>query len=664
MDVSSLNIANIANIGMNINRREDPEGSSSGEKGEVSFRIEDARQDFPSEAIEPHTYFTVSNNSQPKTGAGQVGGKDVVEAGEASSDNESPIVKSTEKQVADGPAAPFEVIGGDVAEGESGAAGQSQSEDSGNYTLAGLFKSGQLTLEQLNSLKDGILVSAPEGNGAESAFGGLKPGVVAELVANSSPELLASSNVKEGLPVHKANVFNPGEGVSGETLALGAEVKELLSAVAGQAGEVNSLRIRAIAEHLGVTVRSAFGGLEKYGGQNSNLEKIAVDIEGAGEEQEAIGKVVSDVFKGADAEILSFQGASDGQKVEPIAQGQVGQKSGVVFKGEADIADVSAKLGMNKEAEAVHAELPEGEAGFLKLTVNNTGENQAGLGEGKVNIGEINSGKDVSAKLGGKEAGLESAFGGLGAKHLSSENHSGSSEQAVESFTVESLLQKPQQSQQGGGEVNTSEFSSKNSIGSAFGQAVSGSGGGAEAAETNVSSGAGGTNENILLNSTSAKVGMQLQESIRSSIGSGKGQIIVQLHPPELGKVSLRFVEEEGGLNGFLQVSKAETRYDIEQALPEVIRNLSDSGIQIRRIEVTVAEQNYSQQRGFKDQQLNEDGWRGGDYQQEMSFEGQEQKAEGGNDSGDWRAENTGVPPDFSESAEQLYSGSVMDIWV
>jgi len=662
MDVSSLNIANVANIGMNSSRCEGLGGSSSGEKEKVCFRIEDTRQDFPSEAIEPHTYFTVSHNSQPKTGADQVSGKDGVGGGEPSSDNKGVVVKSGERQVAEGLAAPSEVIGGDVAGVESGAAGQSQSEDSGNYTLAGLFESGQLTLKQLNLLKDGILISAPEGNGAESAFGGLKPGAVAELAAQFSPEFLASSNVKEGLPVHKDNVFNPGEGVSGETLALSAEVKELLSFVAGQAGEVNPLHIRAIAEHLGVTVRSAIGGLEKYGGLNSNLEKIAVDIEGAGGEQEAIGKVVSDVFKVADAESAfgGFQVASNGQKVEPIAQGQVGQKSGVVFKGETG-ADVSAKPGMNKEAEAVLAEFSEQQADSQKSAANNTEVNQAGFDKEKINAGQINNGKDISAKLGGKQAGVEQE---LGAKDLSSENNNVSSRPAAELFTGGALLQKSQQSQQGGGEINTSAFSSKNNISSAFGQAVSGSGGGAEATETNVSSGAGGTNGNILLNATSAEVGVQLQESIRSSIGSGKGQITVQLHPPELGKVSLKFVEEGGGLNGFLQVSKAETRYDIEQALPEVIRNLSNSGIQIRHIEVTVAEQNHSQQQGFKDQPFNEDGWRGGDYQQEMSFEGQEQKAEGGNDSGDWKAENTGEPTDFSESAEQLYSGSLIDVWV
>ena len=86
-------------------------------------------------------------------------------------------------------------------------------------------------------------------------------------------------------------------------------------------------------------------------------------------------------------------------------------------------------------------------------------------------------------------------------------------------------------------------------------------------------------------------VGQQILESIQSSLQQGSRQIIIRLNPPELGEVSVKFQEQEDQITGLLEVSKLQTRYDIEQALPQIIRNLQDSGIQVRRFEVVVADQ-------------------------------------------------------------------------
>jgi flagellar hook-length control protein FliK len=98
----------------------------------------------------------------------------------------------------------------------------------------------------------------------------------------------------------------------------------------------------------------------------------------------------------------------------------------------------------------------------------------------------------------------------------------------------------------------------------------------------------------------SASIGEQILESIHSSLRQGGQEIIIRLNPPELGKVFLRFHEQQDSITGLLEVSRAQTRYEIEHALPEVIRALQDSGIQVSRFEVELADQ--PQQQLLRDQ--------------------------------------------------------------
>jgi flagellar hook-length control protein FliK len=86
-------------------------------------------------------------------------------------------------------------------------------------------------------------------------------------------------------------------------------------------------------------------------------------------------------------------------------------------------------------------------------------------------------------------------------------------------------------------------------------------------------------------------IGSQIQESIHSSFQSGNQQIVVRLNPPELGKVAIKFTEQGDDVAGLLQVDKPQTREQIQQALPEIIQNLQNSGIQIKRLEVTLTNQ-------------------------------------------------------------------------
>jgi len=105
---------------------------------------------------------------------------------------------------------------------------------------------------------------------------------------------------------------------------------------------------------------------------------------------------------------------------------------------------------------------------------------------------------------------------------------------------------------------------------------------------------------------TSANIGKQILESIHSSFihRSGDKQITVNLNPPELGQVSIKFQEQGTQLTGLLEVSKTQTRTEIEQALPQIIRNLSDSGINIKRLEVVLTTGDRTEQEAAKGDSL------------------------------------------------------------
>lgn len=89
----------------------------------------------------------------------------------------------------------------------------------------------------------------------------------------------------------------------------------------------------------------------------------------------------------------------------------------------------------------------------------------------------------------------------------------------------------------------------------------------------------------------SADVQKQIFESIHTFVSRNERQVTIRLNPPELGKVFIKFQEQDAQLTGLLEVSNSRTRFEIEQTLPQIIRDLQDSGIQIKRLDVVLAEQ-------------------------------------------------------------------------
>jgi hypothetical protein len=91
-------------------------------------------------------------------------------------------------------------------------------------------------------------------------------------------------------------------------------------------------------------------------------------------------------------------------------------------------------------------------------------------------------------------------------------------------------------------------------------------------------------------------IGRQILDSIQSSLpGQGNNnQITVRLNPPELGQVVIKFQEKGTQLTGLLEFSNTQTRTEVEQALPHIIRTLADLGVEIKRLEVVLSNSSQS----------------------------------------------------------------------
>jgi len=156
----------------------------------------------------------------------------------------------------------------------------------------------------------------------------------------------------------------------------------------------------------------------------------------------------------------------------------------------------------------------------------------------------------------------------------------------------------------------------------------------------------------------STGISEQILESVQSSLSqpAGNQQITIRLNPPELGKVLIKFEEQDGQITGLLEVSKTQTRYEVEQALPEIIRSIQDSGVQIRRLEVVLT--NQSEQNASKDQTL-QDGF----FQQHGFAEGGNRDNPDANAAGfdQWLTNNSGYQ-DNLEQQEMVLTDNRIDM--
>ena len=98
----------------------------------------------------------------------------------------------------------------------------------------------------------------------------------------------------------------------------------------------------------------------------------------------------------------------------------------------------------------------------------------------------------------------------------------------------------------------------------------------------------------------------QILDSVRTSLARGEREVEIRLHPPELGSILARFKEQDGQLHGMLEVNRSDTRQEIERAMPQVLQSLQDLGVQVKRLDVTIADQS---RRDAGGEQLSQEAW-------------------------------------------------------
>ncbi len=153
-------------------------------------------------------------------------------------------------------------------------------------------------------------------------------------------------------------------------------------------------------------------------------------------------------------------------------------------------------------------------------------------------------------------------------------------------------------------------------------------------------------------------VSEQLQESMHTSLRQGDQQLTIRLNPPELGRVFIKFQGKGDQITGLLEVDRAQTRYEIEQALPQLIRNLAECGVQIKRLEVVLT--NQQEHHAFKDTSLaaEQDAW--SEQQAGAERNNPDHDTFGTNE---WLTNDPGYS-EFSEPREMLIADDFVDVLV
>jgi flagellar hook-length control protein FliK len=133
------------------------------------------------------------------------------------------------------------------------------------------------------------------------------------------------------------------------------------------------------------------------------------------------------------------------------------------------------------------------------------------------------------------------------------------------------------------------------------------------------------------------KVGEQLQASISKSVSQGENEVTVRLNPPELGQVVIKLQQQNGQVTGSLEFSRAETKAEAQQLMPQLVRNLQDSGISVKKLDVVQTQIDNSGQQQFREHVAGD----GLPYQQQF---------------GQGQSDNYGLGYDWM-SAEPVYAG-------
>jgi flagellar hook-length control protein FliK len=159
----------------------------------------------------------------------------------------------------------------------------------------------------------------------------------------------------------------------------------------------------------------------------------------------------------------------------------------------------------------------------------------------------------------------------------------------------------------------------------------------------------------------SADIGRQILESVQRSMSQqgADHQITVRLNPPELGKVLIKFQQQDSELTGLMEVNKSQTRFEIEQALPQIIRNLANCGIHIKRLDVMLSNEQQPGQGTLGNQSLQY----GGAQQQYSANPGTSGNDSAFGQSNEWLSSNNNYD-NLSELQEALITDGSINMLV
>jgi len=108
------------------------------------------------------------------------------------------------------------------------------------------------------------------------------------------------------------------------------------------------------------------------------------------------------------------------------------------------------------------------------------------------------------------------------------------------------------------------------------------------------------------------EVADQVAESIRVSGAPTGRQIIVQLRPPDLGRVRIIFRSEGEAVRGVVRVDNPETLSRLEREAAPLMQRLQSSGIEVRRLDVMLSSSHdgdVTQNPAFREGQDRPNGW-------------------------------------------------------
>lgn len=213
---------------------------------------------------------------------------------------------------------------------------------------------------------------------------------------------------------------------------------------------------------------------------------------------------------------------------------------------------------------------------------------------------ELKDSKQVaeSVAAGGRQAGLEAAYrgrvkGGSGNERQKSSNDLSNGNAKVETGTTglnEKLNVEKVELSSGKNDTTKSEQQSIDAPQSARTQMTVFSAGQVTSDRTIIVDSVNVAARSASANDTAAAIRGQIFQSVQTSIQQGQREITVHLNPPDLGRVSIKFSEQGKELTGLLEVTNSQTRAEIRQAIPEIIRSLEASGISIKRLDVVLSD--------------------------------------------------------------------------